>query len=80
MTAYLAVHCGVLVRGCSFLLVGHVNKVYGNNPCTEDNLKEITPIVIFSVSQAQFRRVINEVDACLSSKEINSNTAFKRVD
>jgi len=60
MTAYPAVHCGVLVRGCSFLLVGHVNKVYSNNPRTEDNLKEIAPTVIFSVSPAQFQRVINK--------------------
>jgi len=60
--------------------VGHVNKFYSNNPRTEDNLKEITLTVIFSVSPAQFQRVINEVDVCVSSKEMNSNTAFKRVN
>jgi len=80
ITAYPAVHCGVLVRGCSFLSVGHVNKVYNNNSRTEDNLQKITPTVIFSVSPAQFQRVINKVDACLSSKKINSNTTFKRVN
>ena len=80
MTAYPAVHCGVLVSGCSFFLLGHVNKVYSNNPRPDNSLKEIAPTVIFAVSPAQFQRIINRVDACLSSKEINSNTAFKRVN
>ena len=79
MTAYQAVHCGVLFGGFYFLLVGQHNKAYSSNPRTGDNLKEISPTVMFSISPAQFQRVIKWRRVC-HPKEIISNTAFKHVN